>query len=223
MAHPQQPFSADTLPVAVTTLTSSAMTGDLGVLLSQTDRTSSIVLICPVPTDPSAAIDLAVKDGNYVWAARALVRSLAVPRILAGAGDDVVQLVVSHPEFGESEPLLLAAAALACSWLDIAESALARASAELARVAEPPVVDVLSVAMITMAMARDQTAIGLKQASYAREVMINLTAVERAQAAELQPVIDYHIAGFELSSGDPWHRAVDIGAGGRSLPTVARR
>jgi len=42
------------LPVAVTTLTSSAMTGDLGVLLSQTDRTSSIVLICPVPTDPSA-------------------------------------------------------------------------------------------------------------------------------------------------------------------------
>ena len=204
MAHPQQPFSADTLPVAVTTLTSSAMTGDLGVLLSQTDRTSSIVLICPVPTDPSAAIDLAVKDGNYVWAARALVRSLAVPRILAGAGDDVVQLVVSHPEFGESEPLLLAAAALARSWLDIAESALARASAELARVAEPPVVDVLSVAMITMAMARlrDQTAIGLKQASYAREVMINLTAVERAQAAELQPVIDYHVAGFELSSGD---------------------
>jgi LuxR family maltose regulon positive regulatory protein len=204
MVHPQQPFAADTLPVAVPTLNSSAMTDDLEVPPSQTDRTSNIVLICPVPTDPSAAIDLAVDEGNYPWAARALVRSLAIPRILAGAGSDVVQLVVAHPEFGESEPLLLAAAALVRSWIDITESALALASAELARVPEPPVADALSVAMITMAMARlrDQTAIGLEQASYAEDLMINLTAAERAQAPELQPLIDYHVAGFQLSGGD---------------------
>lgn len=71
--------------------------------------------------------------------APALVRSLAVPQILAGAGSDLVQLMIDVEELGESEPLLLAAAALAYSWLDIAESALACAGEELAQTPQPEV------------------------------------------------------------------------------------
>ena len=70
-------------------------------------------------------------------AARAHVRSLAVPRMLAGAGSDIVQRVVESKEFAESEPLLLAAAALTHSWLDLAESALARATSELTQAPQP--------------------------------------------------------------------------------------
>jgi LuxR family transcriptional regulator, maltose regulon positive regulatory protein len=134
----------------------------------------------------------------------ALVRSLAVPRILAGEAADIVELVVTQPEFGESEPLLLAAAALARNWLDITESALARANAELDQLADPPVTHTLSAAMITVALARlqDHGAAGLEYASEARQLMIKLTAAERAQAPELPGLIDYYAAGFELCDGN---------------------
>ena len=161
------------------------------------------MLIYAAPTD-SATIDHAVSDGNYAWAARALVRSLAVPRILAGTDSDVVQLVLTQPEFSESEPLLLAAAALTRSWIDIAESALARGRSELAQVSDPPIADLLSVAMITMAIARlrGAAAVGLAQTSDARDLMIKLTASERARAPQLPLLIDYYAAGFELSRGN---------------------
>ena len=63
----------------------SAAPDDLEALLSQADHTSNIVLIYAAPTDSAVVIDRAVCDGNYAWAARALVRSLAIPRILAGS------------------------------------------------------------------------------------------------------------------------------------------
>ena len=68
------------------------------------------------------AIELAMQGGDWAWAARALLRSLAVPRMLAGAGGRVVKRVLEVKELGESEPLLLAGAALAHAGLDIAES-----------------------------------------------------------------------------------------------------
>jgi len=134
----------------------------------------------------------------------ALVSSFAIPRILAGEAADVVELVVTQQEFGESEPLLLAAAALARNWLDIAESSLTRGNSELAQLADPPVAHALSAAMITMALARlhDHGAIGREYAAVARQLMIKLTAKERAQAPEVSGVIDYYAAGFELSDGN---------------------
>jgi LuxR family transcriptional regulator, maltose regulon positive regulatory protein len=143
-------------------------------------------------------------DSDETLEARTLLRSLVVGRILAGAGTDVVQLVLEQSEFGESEPLLLAGAALAHSWLDITDSALARAGSELAQRAEPELQDLLSLALLNMAASRlrDDADLGLTQVRHVAELMAKLTASERAQTPELPPLIDYYIAGFELSRGN---------------------
>ena len=133
-----------------------------------------------------------------------LAGSLAVPRILAGAGADLVQLVIDVEQLGESEPMLLAGAALAYSWLDIAESALARASAELARTPQPEVSELVSLALLQMAMARQSgdAESGLSHANELKDLVGNLTISERASTPELSPLIDYYVAGFELCAGD---------------------
>jgi len=176
MTDTQHDFAPSPSPVAVTTSRPATAPDDLEVLLTQ-----------------SAA-----------WAAPALVKSLAVARILSGADSDVVRLVLTQPEFGEAEPLLLAAAALTRSWIDIAESALARGKSELAQTPDPPVTYLLSAAMITMAISRlrADAAGGLAQTSIARDLMIKLTAAERASASQLPLMIDYYAASFELSSGN---------------------
>jgi LuxR family transcriptional regulator, maltose regulon positive regulatory protein len=157
-----------------------------------------------VETPPASAASLPPVLGEVSWNGRALVRSLAVARILAGAGNDVVEQVIEQKELGESEPLLLAGAALAHSWLEIAELALARAGSELAEAAEPEVTEVLSLALLNMAMSklRDEPDIGLVQARHAKELMAKLTAFERALAPELPSLIDYYVAGFELLRGN---------------------
>ena len=143
-------------------------------------------------------------DSDETLEARILLRSMVVGRILAGAGTDVVQLVLEQSEFGESEPLLLAGAALAHSWLDITDLALARAGSELAQRTEPELSDVLSLALLNMAASRmrDEADLGLTQVRHVEELMAKLTASERAQTPELPPLIDYYIAGFELSRGN---------------------
>jgi LuxR family transcriptional regulator, maltose regulon positive regulatory protein len=146
-----------------------------------------------VPDDPDETLEAGI-----------LLRSMVVGRILAGAGTDVVQLVIQQSEFGESEPLLLAGAALAHSWLDITDLALARAGSELAQRTEPELSDVLSLALLNMATSRlhDEADLGLAQVRHVEELMAKLTAPERAQTPELPPLIDYYIAGFELSRGN---------------------
>jgi LuxR family transcriptional regulator, maltose regulon positive regulatory protein len=136
--------------------------------------------------------------------APAFVRSLAVPQILAGAGSDLVQLVIDVEELGESEPLLLAAAALRYSWLDIADSALARAGAELAQTPHPEVPDLVSLGLLQMAMARRRgdARTGLAQANELSDLVGSLNISERARTPELSPLIDYYVAGFELCGGD---------------------
>jgi ATP/maltotriose-dependent transcriptional regulator MalT len=143
-------------------------------------------------------------DVQQASAARAAVRSLTVLRILAGAGGEVVQDVIESEEFGETKPLLLAAAALAKSWVDTAESALARATLELSQAHEPEIADLLSLALLNMAMSRQRgdAATGLAQASHIKDLMIKLPISQRVQAPELLPLIDYYVAGFELLRGN---------------------
>lgn len=143
-------------------------------------------------------------DSDETLEARTLLRSMVIGRILAGADSDVVQLVLEQSEFGESEPLLLAGAALARSWLDIADLALARAGSELAQRPEPELQDVLSLALLNMEASRlrDEADLGLAQVRHVEELMAKLTASERAQTPELRPLIDYYLAGFELSRGN---------------------
>jgi LuxR family transcriptional regulator, maltose regulon positive regulatory protein len=152
----------------------------------------------------SFPLSVVADDDEPARAALTLVRSLVISRILAGADLDVVQQVIEQREFGESEPLLLAGAALARSWLDITELALARAGSELAQAAEPELADVLSLALLNMATSRlrDEPALGLAQARRIKDLMGQLTAWERAQTPELSPLIDYYVAGFELSGGN---------------------
>jgi LuxR family transcriptional regulator, maltose regulon positive regulatory protein len=153
---------------------------------------------------PARVLSLPVAPSDPARQGRALVRSLAVSRILAGAGSDVVQQVIDQKELAESEPLLLAGAALAHSWLEIAELALAKAGSEMAEAAEPEVTDVLSLAMLNMAMSklRGEPDIGLAQARQVKELMAKLAASERALTPELPSLIDYYVAGFELLRGD---------------------
>jgi LuxR family transcriptional regulator, maltose regulon positive regulatory protein len=153
-------------------------------------------------TSPAGVLSLPVAAGGPEG--RALVRSLAVTRILAGAGRDVVELVIEQQQLAQSEPLLLAGAALAQSWLEIAELALARAGSELAAAAEPEVTDVLSLTMLNMALSklRDEPETGLGHARHAKELMAKLTASERALAPELPSLIDHYVAGFELVRGN---------------------
>jgi LuxR family maltose regulon positive regulatory protein len=153
--------------------------------------------------DPTVAIELAMKGGDWAWAARALLRSLVVPRMLAGAGGEVVKQVLEVKELGESEPLLLSGAALAHAWFDIAESALARAQSALAQAPQAEMTEIVSLALLNMATSRQrgEPDAGLAHARHLKEVMGKLTVSERALAPELLPLIDYYVAGFELSRG----------------------
>ena len=163
-----------------------------------------LLLVRPASHDSADAIDLAMKAGGHMWAARALVRSLAIPRILAGADDAVLRHVVEIKEFGESEPLLLAAAALAHSWLDLAESALARAASELDQASQPEATELVSLALLKVALAsqRAEPVAGLAQVRRLNDLMIKLSFSERARTPELLPLIDYYVAGFELLRGN---------------------
>jgi LuxR family maltose regulon positive regulatory protein len=157
----------------------------------------------------------------------AWARSLTVPRILAGAGGDVVRYLTELPEFGESEPLLLAAAAIARSRLDVAESAIHRAEPKEARPqpAEPTelrpqpadATELLDVALLKLAASsqRGDAGAGLAAASGLTDLVSGLTVMERRRAPELQPLIDYYVAGCEWSMGrlDTARSRLQIGAG----------
>src|SRR5215204_7043572 len=133
----------------------------------------------------------------------ALVRSLTVPRIMAGAGGDVVRCLAELPEFGESEPLLVAAVAIARSRLDVAESAIHRAEAEKAHPQTAEATELLNVALLRLAASsqRGDAGAGLAAASRLIALMGGLNAVERERAPELPPLIDYYVAGCEWSMG----------------------
>jgi hypothetical protein len=77
----------------------------------QPDR-ALLLLVRPASHDSADAIDLAMKAGGHMWAARALVRSLAIPRILAGA-DDVITDTLSKSRSSANPSHCFAAAALA--------------------------------------------------------------------------------------------------------------
>ena len=174
------------------------------VLRWHAGRTGTALAAAGAPTDAQAVTP-------------ALVRSLTVPHILAGAGGDVVRYVAERPEFGESEPLLLAAAAIARSRLDVAESAMHRAEAVEAVPQRAEATEFLNVALLRLAASsqRGDGGAGLAAASGLMDLMGGLTAAEREQASELQPLIDYYVAGCEWSMGrlDAARSRLQIGAG----------
>src|SRR5829696_7743669 len=154
-------------------------------------------------TETALATTAAPTGGYGPSETMALVRSLTVPRILAGAGGDVVRCLAELPEFGESEPLLVAAVAIARSRLDVAESAIHRAEAEKAHPQTAEATELLNVALLRLAASsqRGDAGAGLAAASGLIALMGGLNAVERERAPELPPLIDYYVAGCEWSMG----------------------
>ena len=181
----------------------SAAPDDLEALLSQADHTSNIVLIYAAPTDSAVVIDRAVCDGNMPgppghwcgrWPSRASWRARTRCRPACADPAGVFRV----------EPLLLAAAALTRSWIDIAESALARGRSELSRMSDPPIADLLSMALITMAIARlrGAAAVGLAQTNERARSHDQAHCLRASRAPQLAVLIDYYAAGFELSRGN---------------------
>ena len=154
-------------------------------------------------TETALATAAAPSGGYGPSETMGLVRSLTVARILAGAGGDLVRYLAELPEFGESEPLLLAAIAIARSRLDVAESAIHRAEAEKAHSQPAEATELLNVALLRLAASsqRGDAGAGLAVASGLIDLMGGLQAVERERAPELPPLIDYYVAGCEWSMG----------------------
>jgi LuxR family maltose regulon positive regulatory protein len=156
-----------------------------------------------VRTETALATAVAPTGGCGPSETMALVRSLTVPGILAGAGGDVVRRLAELAAFGESEPLLVAAVAIACSRLDVAESAIHRAEAEKAHPQTAEAAELLNVALLRLAASsqRGDAGAGLAVASGLIDLVGGLQAVERERAPELPPLIDYYVAGCEWSMG----------------------
>jgi LuxR family transcriptional regulator, maltose regulon positive regulatory protein len=168
-------------------------------------------------TETALATSGSPTAGHGLSATTVLIRSLTVPRILAGAGGDVVRYLAELPEFAESEPLVLAAAAIAGSWPDVADSAIHRAEAKEALPQPAEATELLNVALLRLAASsqRGDAGAGLAAASGLMDLMGGLTAVERGRAPELQPLIDYYVAGCQWSIGrlDTARSKLQIGAG----------
>src|SRR5215207_7834066 len=124
-------------------------------------------------TETALATTAAPTGGYGPSETMALVRSLTVPRILAGAGGDV------------------------------AESAIHRAEAEKAHPQTAEATELLNVALLRLAASsqRGDAGAGLAAASGLIALMGGLNAVERERAPELPPLIDYYVAGCEWSMG----------------------
>jgi LuxR family maltose regulon positive regulatory protein len=153
--------------------------------------------------DEQTALDIAVDAGDWRWAARRLVESLAVPRLLILGTDGVAAHADAVEKLGHAEPLLLATAALHHRWPDLAEPAIERAECGLTD-GTTALPDRLSLAVLRMAAARlrGDARVGLQQASETSRLSSRLGLSQRASTPELLPLLHSHLGLFEL-----WHDA----------------
>ncbi len=153
--------------------------------------------------DRSAGIALAAEVEDWEWVTRALVRSLAVPTFLFGTPDSALADVVSQVQIKASEPLIVAAAAVAENQPDIAEAALSSPRETI--VAGPDSLPyALTEAIIRMAIARARADAqdGLAWVNECRRLAAELSPRQRESAAELSDVLAAHEAAFLITYGD---------------------
>lgn len=165
--------------------------------------------------DRAAAVDIAVAAGDWAWAAHELIGSLAVPQWLALGSEHPMDRADFVDGLGSVEPILRAVAALGRGWPEVAEAALADLPADRGRSGDSTGRQ-LSEALVRMALARwrgDHVA-GLAQVRQARSLLPTLTVSQRTARPELSPLLQAHIAAFELwnDSTVPARAALERGA-----------
>ncbi|HET9649735.1 MAG TPA: LuxR C-terminal-related transcriptional regulator [Microlunatus sp.] len=172
---------------------------------------------------PHTAVRLGIEAGDWTGAARLLVESLVVPRLLVLGTDPMIECTEAADELGAVEPVLLAATALGRSWPDIAEPAIATlagdrpAGAPAAEaLSEKSVADRLSVALVRMVAARfvaDRRG-GIDATHEALALLPRLSLTQRSRAPELIPLVHAHLGLFELwdSAPDRARAALERGA-----------
>jgi LuxR family maltose regulon positive regulatory protein len=174
--------------------------------------------------DETAAIRLAVSAGEWSWVARALVDSHAVPRILAGTADDLVESAARVAAVGEAEPILPAAVALANHHADVAEAALGRAMALPAEPARDSLGDRLGLAFaqLTLARLRGETSTGMQLARRTRQLIGRLPVTSQDDIRDFSCLLDAQMGALEAWSGDLHAAAVTLtrGAAGAAAATA---
>jgi LuxR family maltose regulon positive regulatory protein len=165
--------------------------------------------------DETAAIRLAIAAGEWSWVARALVDSHAVPRILAGTADEMVESAARVAAVGEAEPVLAAAVALANHQADAAEAALDRAIALPAEPTRNCLGDRLGVAFAQLAFARlrGDTSTGMQLAKRTRELIGRLPVTSQDDVRDFTCLLDAQVGALEAWSGDLHAAALTLARG----------
>ena len=164
--------------------------------------------------DSSAAIDIAVDAADWDWAAEELIDSLAVPQWLALGAEHPLDRADLIDGLGHAEPMLRAVAALGRAWPDDAELAVADLTVGEDR--PGTTARQLSEALLRMSLARwrGDAVTGLAQVRLASTLLPDLTVSQRTARPELRPLLQAHLAAFELrnDAGGPARAALERGA-----------
>ncbi len=166
--------------------------------------------------DLRTAIAIAVDDTDWDWAAGALIESLQVPRLLLSGRDQLFDRAEVVDSLGVAQPLLLAAAALGRSWPEVAERAVAEATAQPDQ--RSPA-EQLSEALVRMALARwaGDPEPGLAYQRQASALLPLLSVAQRAAAPELAPLLQSHAGAFEAMNDAPERARVALERGARAF------
>ncbi len=160
------------------------------------------------------AIRVAVDAGQWAWAARRLVETLAVPRWLTAGPPPELRPAEVRSALAAAEPLVAAAVAVDEGWLETTADALDRA-------AETPggPADRITATLLRMVLARcrGDAAAGLRDAERAWTQLSELSLSLRAAAPELVPLVHSHLGAFLLWRGSPERADVAFHRGARSL------
>lgn len=154
--------------------------------------------------DRSSALALAADVEDWDWAAAALVSSLGLPSVLLGAADRATAEVLDHVGVGTSEPLILAAAAIAAGEPEVAQAAVA----QLGELPDGTELEYnahrLTEAVVRMAIARARVDVedGLHWVSEGRRLYSGASTRQRLAAPELAPLLAAHEAAFCMANGD---------------------
>ncbi|HEU5483801.1 MAG TPA: LuxR C-terminal-related transcriptional regulator [Microlunatus sp.] len=164
----------------------------------------------------AAAIEIAVEAADWSWAATTLVESLYVTQYLSASTDALLARPQVADALGSAEPVLMAAIALGRCWPDLARRAVDSLDRCPDRSRPASVSRRLSQVLVRMSLARwdSDRASGLVHVHRARALVAQLSVSQRAELPELGPLVQSHLAAFELSCGapEPARAALELGA-----------
>lgn len=168
--------------------------------------------------ETTAAIEMAARAGDWEWAARTMVESLVVPRLLTSGARDLLEQPEAADALGAAEPLLLAAAALDRCLPDVATQVLLDA-AGTEPTEDPTVAYRLSDALVRLVSARWRAdrLDGVEQDRRLTRLVPQLSLAQRAATPELIPLIQSSIGVFDLWAGAPERARTAFERGARAF------